>query len=93
MADEILNITEEQETGAVEQVTAKPEQAPLRIPTTLKSLIEALVFAAREPLTIKQLQVLYESQGNDGEERRIEPAEVARIIGELNLEFESAGKH
>ena len=92
MADEILNITEEQETGAVEQVTAKPEQAPLRIPTTLKSLIEALVFAAREPLTIKQLQVLYESQGNDGEQRRIEPAEVTRIIGELNLEFESAGK-
>lgn len=92
MADDILNMTEEQETGAVEQVVAKTEQAPLRIPTTLKGLIEALVFAAKEPLTIKQLQALYESQGNDGEERRIEPAEVTRIIEELNLEFESAGK-
>lgn len=92
MANETLNIAEEPASEGVEQRVAVVEQAPLRIPTTLKSLIEALVFAAKEPLTIKQLQALYESQGNDAEERRIEPAEVSQIIQELNGEFAAAEK-
>jgi segregation and condensation protein B len=92
MANETLNIAEEPASEGVEQQVAVVEQAPLRVPTTLKSLIEALVFAAKEPLTIKQLQALYESQGNDGEERRIEPAEVSQIIEALNGEFAAAEK-
>ncbi|MEX1276818.1 MAG: SMC-Scp complex subunit ScpB [Bacteroidota bacterium] len=92
MANETLNIAEEPASEGVEQQVAVVEQTPLRVPTTLKSLIEALVFAAKEPLTIKQLQALYESQGNDGEERRIEPAEVSQIIEALNGEFAAAEK-
>ncbi|MEX0735890.1 MAG: SMC-Scp complex subunit ScpB, partial [Bacteroidota bacterium] len=92
MANETLNIAEEPASESVEQQVAVVEQTPLRVPTTLKSLIEALVFAAKEPLTIKQLQALYESQGNDGEERRIEPAEVSQIIEALNGEFAAAEK-
>lgn len=92
MANETLNIAVEPASEGVEQQVAVVEQTPLRVPTTLKSLIEALVFAAKEPLTIKQLQALYESQGNDGEERRIEPAEVSQIIEALNGEFAAAEK-
>jgi len=74
------------------QSTTEPNA--LQVPTTLKGLVEALIFAAREPLSIKQIQSLYEDQEYDGNggQRRIEPAEISQIVEELNNEFESGEK-
>lgn len=68
------------------------ETAVLQVPTTLKSLIEALFFAAREPLSVKQIQTIYEYRGLNGESRQLEPAEVIRIVDELNAEYAAADK-
>ena len=74
------------ETGTTTETTV------LQVPTTLKSLIEGLVFAAQESLSIKQIQAMYEYQGLDGELRQIEPDEITRIVEELNSEYVAADK-
>ncbi len=68
------------------------EEAPqaLTVPSGLKNLIEALVFAASEPLTIRQLKAIYEysaPQGS-GEERHIEADDLREIIAQLNKEYQ-----
>lgn len=92
MADEILHIVEEPAQETADPQVGAMAPPPLRIPTTLKNLVEALIFAAREPLSIKQLQALYESQGNDGEERHLDATEVGRLIEQLNADYASAEK-
>ena len=72
-----------------QQTQAVPREA-LQIPTTLKSLIETLIFAADEPLTIKQIKAIYERQEPGTEERHIEQAEVQQIIDTLNKEYRKA---
>ncbi len=60
----------------------------LQVPTTVKSLVEALIFGAREPLTVRQIQALYEEQGAEGSElRRISFEEIARVVEELNADY------
>ena len=60
----------------------------LQIPTTVKSLVEALIFGAREPLTPRQLQALYEEQGTEpSEPRKISYEEIAKIVEDLNGEY------
>jgi len=60
----------------------------LQIPSTVKSLIEALIFGAREPLSVRQIQALYEVQGPEGSEpRKIDYDTIARLIEELNGEY------
>ncbi|MFH0992255.1 MAG: SMC-Scp complex subunit ScpB [bacterium] len=61
--------------------------AVLQIPTTLKSLIEGLIFAAHEPLTVKQIQTLYEYDGVDAVPRKLAADEVESIVKELNDEY------
>ncbi len=68
------------------------EQVPqaLLVPSGMKNLVEALVFAASEPLTIRQLKAIYEfsaPQGS-GEERHIESDDLREIITTLNREYE-----
>ena len=36
------------------------EKVELKIPTTLKALVEALIFAAQEPLSINQIRAIYQ---------------------------------
>ena len=65
----------------------------LQIPTTVKSLVEALIFGAREPLNVRQIQTLYEEQPAEGSEpRRIAYEEISRIVEELNAEYAAADR-
>jgi segregation and condensation protein B len=65
----------------------------LQVPTSVKALIEALMFGAREPLSVRQIQALYEDQGaNGGEPRKIDYEEINRFIEELNTEYTSADR-
>ncbi len=77
----------------MEETTTTLQTAPtLEIPATLKELVEALIFAAEEPLTAKQVKTIYEASAQEGEERRIEAAVIQEIIAELNEEFRNASK-
>ncbi len=65
----------------------------LQVPSTVKSLIEALIFGAREPLSVRQIQTLYEVQGSEsGEPRKIDYDSIGRIIEELNSEYTAADR-
>lgn len=68
------------------------QSAVLMVPSSVKSLIEALIFAADEPLTPKQIKAIYDNPGVDGEPRSIEDEEIEEIVAELNREFQEAGK-
>jgi len=69
---------------------ANPTTQPvlLQVPTTVKCLVEALIFGAREPLSARQIQALYEDQGSAGAEpRKISYEEIERVVEELNGEY------
>ena len=69
------------------------EKAELKIPTTLKALVEALIFAAREPLSINQIRAIY--QGDDARNngsKQIEPETVRQSVTDLNLEYEKSDR-
>ena len=68
------------------------EVQELQIPTSLKSLIEGLVFAAKEPLTVKQLKDIYEGDGPQSYLRQLELDEIEASISELNAEYEKGEK-
>jgi len=68
------------------------EVLELHVPTTLKNLIEALVFAAKEPLTFRQMKDIYEGEGPQAYLRQLDPDEVEAAINELNGEYERAEK-
>jgi segregation and condensation protein B len=74
--------------------TAPVAPAALAVPTTMKALIEALIFAAEEPLSVKQLKAIYEYSAppGSGEERKIEADAIRAIVKELNDEYRSAGR-
>jgi segregation and condensation protein B len=65
------------------------EKVELKIPTTLKALVEALIFAAQEPLSINQIRAIY--QGDDARNngsKQIEPETIRQSVTDLNLEYE-----
>ncbi|MGD0589912.1 MAG: SMC-Scp complex subunit ScpB [Bacteroidota bacterium] len=69
------------------------EKAELKIPTTLKALVEALIFAAQEPLSINQIRAIY--QGDDARNngsKQIEPETIRQSVTDLNLEYEKSGR-
>ena len=64
------------------------EKAELKIPTTLKALVEALIFAAQEPLSINQIRSIYQDENvRSDESRHIEPEAIRQIVDELNNEY------
>ena len=64
------------------------EQVELKIPTTFKALVEALIFAAQEPLSINQIRSIYQGDNARGDEsKHIEPEAVRQIITDLNKEY------
>jgi len=72
-------LTEEQTT------VEKPE---LKIPTTFKALVEALIFAAQEPLSVSQIRSIYQDeQGRNDESKHVEPETIRQIIADLNKEY------
>jgi len=65
----------------------------LQVPTSVRALIEALIFGAREPLSVRQIQALYEDQGTSGGElRKIDYEEINRSVEDLNAEYSSADR-
>lgn len=76
---------------AEQDTTTATQQTILRIPAGLKSLIEGLIFAAEEPLTVRQIKAIYEQQG-EGEPRHIEQTEIQEIVDTLNGEYRSADR-
>lgn len=74
--------------------TTPPPPSALAVPTTMKALIEALIFAAEEPLSVKQLKAIYEYSAppGSGEERKIEADAIRAIVKELNDEYRAAGR-
>jgi segregation and condensation protein B len=76
----------------MEDTTTMPVVQTLEIPASVKQLVEALIFAAGEPLSAKQIKEIYESSSREGEERRIEGDEVDQIVNELNDEFQQSAK-
>ena len=68
------------------------EVIELQVPTTLKSLIEALIFAAKEPLTVKQMKDIYEGDGPQSYLRQLDADEVEASINELNADYEKDEK-
>jgi len=69
------------------------EKAELKIPTTLKALVEALIFAAHEPLSINQIRAICQINDtrNNGS-AQIETETIKQCITDLNLEYEKAGR-
>jgi segregation and condensation protein B len=65
----------------------------LQVPTSVKALIEALIFGAREPLSVRQIQALYEDQGTSvAEPRKIDYEEINRSVEELNAEYSASDR-
>ncbi|RPI05152.1 MAG: SMC-Scp complex subunit ScpB [Ignavibacteriae bacterium] len=60
----------------------------MKIPTTFKALVEALIFAAQEPLSLSQIRTIYqdESVRNDGS-RQVEPDTIRQMVADLNKEY------
>jgi segregation and condensation protein B len=71
----------------LEQTTI--EKTELKIPTTLKALVEALIFAAQDPLSLNQIRAIYQgSDDRNNEVRQIEPETIRQIVVDLNKEYE-----
>ena len=73
-----------------QQTTTAP--VLLEIPSALTQLIEGLIFAADEPLSMRQIKAIYEQQTPDGQERRLEQSQIQQIIQELNAEYQKYDK-
>lgn len=67
------------------------EQHTLQIPSTAKELIEALIFAAEEPLSLEQIRRIYQESATE-ERRDLKENEIETIISVLNDEFQQANK-
>lgn len=69
------------------------EKAELKIPVTLKALVEALIFAAPEPLSVNQIRAIFQDAivRNNGSQQ-IEPETVRQSVTDLNLEYEKSGR-
>ncbi len=64
------------------------EKTELKLPATLKALVEALIFAAQEPLSINQIRAIYHGEDARADDsKRIEPETVRQIIADLNKEY------
>ncbi len=66
-------------------IIEKPE---LKIPTTVKALVEALIFAAQEPLSVSQIRSIYQGENlRNDESKQIEPETIRQIVTDLNKEY------
>ncbi len=63
------------------------EHEALRVPSSLKALIEGLVFAAHEPLSARQIKAIYEGDLREGTGRAIETDAIRATVDELNGEY------
>ncbi len=76
----------------MQEETTISNNAELKIPTTMKALIEALIFAAREPLSIAQLRTIYNGEGRQNQSQQLDAETIRSIVNELNKEYEQADR-
>ena len=63
------------------------EKTELKVPTTFKALVEALIFAAQEPLSVNQIRSIYQGENvRNDESKHVEPETIRQIITDLNKE-------
>ena len=72
--------------------TTTIEKPEIAVPTTLKALVEALIFAAQEPLSIAQIKTIYQGENRNSESRQIDSDAVRKIVDELNKEYGKADR-
>ena len=68
------------------ETTVATERKILNIPVSVKELLEALIFAASEPLTVKQLKNILQEAEHAGE------LSVEAVIETLNEEYQQTSK-
>jgi segregation and condensation protein B len=71
---------------------ATSERTELDVPSTLKALIEAMIFAAQEPLSIAQIKAIYQDGRRSDEDQQLEPETVRKIVADLNREYERSDR-
>jgi segregation and condensation protein B len=59
----------------------------LAVPSTMKSLIEALVFASSEPVSAAALRTMIEETSTPTEHRTVEQSEIERTVEALNADY------
>ncbi|MBE0558303.1 MAG: SMC-Scp complex subunit ScpB [Proteobacteria bacterium] len=64
----------------------------LTVPSTMKNLIEALVFASSEPVTALQLKTMVEETATPTEHRVLEASEIERTIDALNADYTDSSR-
>lgn len=69
---------------------ATSEQIMLEVPSTLKELIEAMIFAAQEPLSIAQIKAIYQDGRRVPETQQLDPETIKKIVSDLNKEYEQS---
>jgi segregation and condensation protein B len=72
--------------------TTTIEKTETAVPTTLKALVEALVFAAQEPLSLAQIKTIYQGENRNTESRQIDADAIRKIVDELNKEYGKADR-
>jgi segregation and condensation protein B len=73
-----------------ETTTLVAERQHLVMPAGVKELIEALIFAAEEPLTLDQIRAILQEGLQDGDARAYKEIEIETIISVLNDEYQHA---
>lgn len=64
------------------------EKPELKIPTTIKALVEVLIFAAQEPLSVNQIRSIYQGENlRSDDSKQIEPETIRQIVADLNKEY------
>lgn len=73
-----------------ETTTLVSQRQSLSIPGSVKELIEALIFAAEEPLTLEQIRTILQESSEEGDSRSFKENEIETIISILNDEYQQS---
>ncbi len=73
-----------------ETITRVAERPSLAMPADVKELVEALIFAAEEPLTLQQIRAILQEGGQDRDAPTYKEEELESVIATLNEEYQRA---
>lgn len=73
-----------------ETTTLVSQRQSLSLPAGVKELIEALIFAAEEPLTLEQIKAILRESSEEGDPRSLQENEIETIISILNDEYQQS---
>jgi segregation and condensation protein B len=73
-----------------ETTTLVVERQSLAMPAGVKELVEALIFAAEEPLTLQQIRAILQEGGQESDARTYKEEEIESVIATLNEEYQHA---